>query len=170
MLSLSVFKIPPEGLDINQPLEPQELHLDGEADFELHSGGSVDCHIDRGADDTVHVRGHLDAELGLRCGRCLDPFRLPVHHEMDLFYLPRAETPTEQEEDVALSGRDLVVAYYDGEHIDLGELIREQFVLSLPMKKICKDGCAGLCPSCGANHNRTSCECPGEADEVDPRL
>ncbi len=170
LLTVDIAKIPPEGLDIAEALNAGELHLEGEGDFELHVGGSVDCHVDRGNDNAIHVRGRVEAELGLSCGRCLEPFDLPVRQEVDLFYLPRGETATEQEEDVALSDHDLVVAYYEGEQLDLGEVIREQFVLALPMKRICKEACAGLCPTCGANHNRTSCECPTEVNEVDPRL
>jgi len=170
MLIVDVAKIPPEGLDINQALDPAELHLEGESDFELRGDGSVSCHVDRGDDETVHVRGHVDAELGLQCGRCLESFGLQVHHDLDLFYLSRGETPAEQEEDVALSDHDLVVAYYEGQQLDLGELIREQIVLTLPMKRVCKEDCAGLCPSCGINHNRSSCECPKPADEIDPRF
>ena len=170
MLIVDVAKIPPEGLDINQALEPGELHLEGEGDFELRGDGSVSCHVERGDDDTVHVRGRLRAELGLQCGRCLEAYSLPVEHEVDLFYLPQGETPAEQEEDVALSDHDLVVAYYQGQQLDLGELIREQLVLTLPMKRVCKQSCAGLCPSCGVNHNRSSCECAEEADGGDPRF
>ena len=37
--------------------------------------------------------------------------------------------------------------------IDLGELMREQFYLALPMKPLCRDDCRGLCPECGTNLN-----------------
>jgi uncharacterized protein len=52
--------------------------------------------------------------------------------------------------------------------LDLGELLREQFLLALPMKPLCDDGCRGLCPECGANLNRTPCGCAPTWE--DPRL
>jgi len=37
--------------------------------------------------------------------------------------------------------------------------MHEQFVLSLPMKPLCSEGCKGLCPVCGTNLNRNTCDC-----------
>jgi uncharacterized protein len=63
---------------------------------------------------------------------------------------------------------DLGVAFYDGDAIDLGQLVREQFYLSLPMKPLCRQDCAGLCPECGTNLNVSRCEC--EHRWIDPRM
>jgi uncharacterized protein len=46
--------------------------------------------------------------------------------------------------------------------------MREQFYLAVPMKPLCRDDCAGLCPSCGTNLNRGSCGCT--RDWEDPRF
>jgi len=51
--------------------------------------------------------------------------------------------------------------------IDLGEDVRQFLILSLPLKILCREDCAGLCPVCGANRNRSSCSCTTE--EGDPR-
>lgn len=59
-------------------------------------------------------------------------------------------------------------AYYAGDAIDLGEMMREQFYLALPMKPLCGEGCQGLCPVCGRNRNRETCHC--ESTWVDPRF
>ena len=63
---------------------------------------------------------------------------------------------------------DLSTAFYRDETIDLGELVREQFYLVLPMKPLCTEGCRGLCPQCGTNLNRGACDCRGVWQ--DPRL
>ena len=59
-------------------------------------------------------------------------------------------------------------AFYTGDAIDLGELMREQFYLALPMKPLCGEDCQGLCPVCGKNRNRETCAC--ESTWVDPRF
>jgi uncharacterized protein len=171
MLIIHVSQIPPEGLPVNVDLVPSEVHLAGERDFELRPGGTLRSHVERGDDDSVHLRGHLTARLGLECGRCLEPFEMPVDQELDLFYLPhRAAGGTEEEEeDVELSDRDMVVAFYRGDQLDLGQMVREQFFLTLPMKRVCRVDCAGLCPTCGINRNQARCDCPAEA-AADPRL
>ncbi len=55
----------------------------------------------------------------------------------------------------------------DSMHFNLDELIREDILLSLPTKILCRDDCKGLCPYCGANLNEKQCGCK---KPVDPRL
>ena len=50
-------------------------------------------------------------------------------------------------------------AFYENDEIDLGQLMQEQFYLALPMKPLCKDDCKGLCPNCGTNLNKATCDC-----------
>jgi uncharacterized protein len=161
MLVIEISSIPAEGLEVHEQLKPGEVHLEGEESFTLLEGGRLDCRLDRGDDQSVHVRGRLSAKLELECGRCLEAFPFDVDQDLDLFYLPhRAEDGEEEEDEVELADRDMVVAYYQGERLDLGEMIREQFFLGIPMKRLCREGCAGICPTCGANRNARPCQCP----------
>jgi uncharacterized protein len=161
VLVINVSRIPPEGLEIEESLQPGEVHLEGEDSFNLAPGGRLECRLERGEEDTVHVRGRLSARLGLQCGRCLEAFVLPVEQDLDLFYLRRgAEHEGEEEDEVELADRDMVIAYHDGDELDLGEMVREQFFLAVPLKRLCREECRGLCPTCGANRNDDRCECP----------
>jgi len=160
MLLIHLSDIPPEGLQIDTALSPGAVHLEGEESFALEGGGHLRCHLDRGDARTIHVQGELDARLRLECGRCLEPFDLAVKQPLDLFYLPGGKEQDEEEDEIELADRDMVVAYYEEDRLDLGEMIREQFFLNLPMKRLCREGCLGLCPSCGQNRNRIRCECP----------
>lgn len=167
MLVIDVSQIPQEGMSVDETLEAGEVHLEGEESFRLDAGGRLVCTVDRGDDQTVHVRGRLSARLRLECGRCLAPFAFPVDQALDLFYLVHREEQ-EEEDEVDLSERDMVVAYYRDDRLDLGEMIREQFFLTVPMKRLCREDCRGLCPSCGADRNVQGCACPPVAP--DPRL
>jgi uncharacterized protein len=161
MLVINVARIPPEGLEIKESLQPEEVHLEEEDNFTLAPGGRLECRLERGEDDSVHVRGKLSARLALQCGRCLEPFALPVEQDLDLFYLRRrSDEPGEEEDEVELADRDMVIAYYDGDELDLGEMVREQFFLAVPLKRLCREECGGICPTCGGNRNQTRCECP----------
>jgi uncharacterized protein len=121
--------------------------------------------------DSIHVRGHLSAPLRLECGRCLEPFAVGLDQDLDLFYLPHRPDDDRQEEDeVELTDRDMVVAYYKGDRLDLGEVVREQCFLSLPLKPLCREDCRGRCPSCGRNRNAESCGCPAPEEAGDARL
>ncbi|MBM4294554.1 MAG: DUF177 domain-containing protein, partial [Deltaproteobacteria bacterium] len=62
-----------------------------------------------------------------------------------------------QEEE--LTAADLDVDFISGENIDLQGIVREQIILSMPLKPLCHEDCRGLCPGCGANLNREACTC-----------
>ena len=61
-----------------------------------------------------------------------------------------------------------LVTSFDGEEIDLTELIRDTLIINEPSQVLCQDDCKGLCVQCGANQNVSPCSC--ESFVVDPRL
>jgi uncharacterized protein len=122
---------------------------------------------------TVHVRGRLDVAVETECSRCLDRHPVELGQELDLFYLPAAGPAGEggdEGEEVELGDRDVIVGYYEGEQLDLGEVVREQVILGLPLKPLCRPDCRGLCPACGANLNLSVCGCPQAEEPGDRRL
>ncbi len=171
MLVIEIPRIPPEGLDVDEALDAHNLHLEDETEFRLGTGAHLACKVDLMDGTSVHVRGRLSGSVSTACGRCLEDYELSVGQELDLFYLPRAQgRPQEQEEEVELTDREVVVGYYDGERLDLGEVLREQIVLGLPLRRLCREDCLGRCPSCGQNRNQVSCACPPAEETADPRL
>lgn len=121
---------------------------------------------DQGRKGQFQLVGRVKATLELPCSRCLEPFTLPVDAPFDLRYQPQPEPTGEAEQEV--SEDDLSTAFYENEAIDLGQMMREQFYLALPMKPLCVETCQGLCPDCGTNLNRSRCSCTREWS--DPRL
>ena len=57
MLVIEISSIPGEGLEVHEDLKPGEVHLEGDESFALLEGGRLDCRLDRGDDQSVHVRG-----------------------------------------------------------------------------------------------------------------
>jgi len=143
--------------------EPGELSLDV-ARAELKGPAEVSGRIDR-EEAQVKVRGKLAAQVALDCDRCLQPVALPIAVTFDLDYVPASEYAAEQLEE--LGSDDLPVAVFDGEAIDVDELVREQVILELPARALCREDCKGLCPVCGIDKNLKDCEC--ESHPVDPR-
>jgi uncharacterized protein len=113
-----------------------------------------------------HLTGAVETELELVCSRCLEAYARPVRAPFDLRYLPQSANTGEGEREVEED--DLTTAYYRDETIDLGDLVREQLYLALPMKPLCREDCRGLCAECGANLNLTTCGCARRWE--DPRL
>ena len=128
---------------------------------------SVRLHLDIAkSGERFRMAGRVQTVLELPCSRCLERFLWPVDAAFDLMYQPQATNRGEGE--IEVGDEDLSMAFYEGEQIDLGLLMREQFYLALPMKPLCSDDCRGLCPVCGTNLNRGTCEC--KRDWEDPRL
>lgn len=122
-----------------------------------------DIHKDK---DLFRLVGRVQTDLELPCSRCLEPFTSPVDAAFDLRYQPQSSNTGDDEREIEED--DLTTAFYQGDAIDLGQLMREQFYLSLPMKPLCTEACRGLCSMCGANVNRGECGCKREWP--DPRL
>jgi DUF177 domain-containing protein len=117
-------------------------------------------------EDRFRLVGDLSGTTELACSRCLESFRLPVASHFDLRYVPRGSNTGEGE--IEVREDDLATAFYDEGFIDLEQLVREQFYLSIPMKPLCDEACKGLCAQCGKNLNAGPCEC--RSDWEDPRL
>ena len=112
---------------------------------------------------TFHLTGRVQTTLELPCSRCLEPFTRPVDAAFDLRYQPQTANVGADEREIAED--DLSTAFYENEQIDLGQMMREQFLLSLPMKPLCSEACKGLCPVCGTNLNRSACDCKRSWDD-----
>jgi uncharacterized protein len=121
----------------------------------------------RKKDNRFQLKGHIHAPLELTCGRCTEPFAWPVDADVDLTYVPQPAA-TADPADVELTDEDLTTAYYREHVLDLGEMLREQFYLALPMRPLCSETCKGLCPHCGTNLNTATCDC--DVRWQDPRL
>lgn len=148
---------------VSQSFEPGELEADDVYRVVGPVALDMDVHKDK---DRFRLVGTLRAGLELTCSRCVEPYRWPVDVAFDLRYVPVGEMSTQDDREVA--EEDLDTSYYRDDAIDLGELMREQFYLTLPMKPLCTEGCKGLCPQCGINLNQGACACAAEWE--DPRL
>lgn len=116
--------------------------------------------------DRVLMNGHITSEAELVCSRCLKNFPYPVKINFNAEYAPYFKFTGEEEHE--LTKEELDVSFYQGDEINIGGLIKEQIILAVPMKPLCKSDCRGLCLKCGENLNEISCDCSFE--EVDPRL
>jgi uncharacterized protein len=135
-------------------------------DYRVAAPVELSMTVEKAGGDAFRVSGRAVTRFGLECGRCLEPFEMPFDATFDLRYVPQEQNAGEGEREIAED--DLTTAFYREGMLDIIDLLREQFQLALPMKPLCAEGCRGLCPDCGANLNRTQCECAPKWE--DPRL
>lgn len=111
-------------------------------------------------DHGILVQGTLNTDSKLTCSRCLSLFDCPLTLNIEEEYLPTTDI---------ISGSPLPVPDDPGAFtiderniLDLTEAMRQYVLLAIPMKPLCHQDCAGLCPTCGTNLNQASCDCPPE--------
>ena len=114
----------------------------------------------------VRLAGKISARFEMLCDRCLRPVEVPAEVEFEESFVPREDDArTEAERELLLE--DLHLSVYDGDAIEVGDLVREQLLLALPARFVCRDDCKGLCPHCGTDLNAEACDCADK--QIDPR-
>jgi uncharacterized protein len=117
---------------------------------------NVDLEINK-QPDHIRIRGSITGAVQVACHRCLSVFSRPLNEQVDIFLIPEERAP--EEEETELEADEMDYDFFDGEVIEIDELVAEQIFLSLPLKVLCSDTCRGLCPGCGANLNEEPCRC-----------
>ena len=103
----------------------------------------------------VSVKGTIKTAVELDCSRCLGKFNFPAEIEFKYVLSPADNL---KEDELELTYADLEYNYYEGDVIELDQIITEQIVLQVPVKPLCNDSCRGLCPVCGVNLNIEKCD------------
>jgi uncharacterized protein len=113
----------------------------------------------------IRVRAEYSGDFEILCARCVDPVPQQLSGSFDLLFRPSGvdDTPGEH----AITPEETEIGYYQESGLLLEDVVREQVLLSLPTRTLCKADCKGLCPRCGQNLNTATCSC-GETP-TDPR-
>ncbi len=105
----------------------------------------------------LYGQGRLQASTQIECVRCLTDFSQALATKIDdLFVYPPGQAT------------DPLLAVPETGILDLNPLLREYFLLDVPLQPVCRRDCKGLCPECGNNLNESSCTHP--VTTADPRL
>lgn len=105
----------------------------------------------------LYGQGRLIASVPGECVRCLADFDQPLAVELgELFAYPPSEAT------------DPLLAIPETGILDLTPLVRELALVAMPIQPLCREGCKGLCPECGADRNVV--RCGHRQEETDPRL
>ncbi len=165
-MRIEVDRLESEGETYAHTYGPDELSLNDEHAY-LLPGAKIEGSAERKG-SKVRLRGKISARVEAPCDRCAQLLVVPIEVEFDAPYMP-AEVLNEatEEEGVELAAPDLDLSFYPDDSIDIDELMREQVLLALPTRLLCREDCRGLCVVCGADLNTEPCGCGRE--EVDPR-
>lgn len=107
--------------------------------------------------EDIRTRAQWHGDFEIPCARCLDPVRHALVGDFDLLFRPLGADAGPAER--SLAAPDTEIGYYQGEGLVLEDVLREQVLLSLPARTLCRQDCKGLCPHCGHNRNIEPCAC-----------
>jgi uncharacterized protein len=111
----------------------------------------------------IEIRGSLAVTVEAPCDRCLETATVPVNKDFDLLYCPADHVKGGGEDEI--EGDATEIAFYEGDRLNLNDVLREVVLLALPMRLVCSEECKGICPSCGQNRNLQQCNCQAEASD-----
>jgi DUF177 domain-containing protein len=153
-------ELAPGGIDFGE-LAEQDGNL-------AASGRAEVIHEHRGPKEIVadiRFRGRFAGRFEVPCARCVEPVEIPLAAEYDLIFRPAGADSEAPER--SITAPETEIGYYQGDSLLLEDVLREQVLLALPVRTLCKADCKGLCPRCGANRNNQKCNC--EEGPADPR-
>jgi uncharacterized protein len=113
----------------------------------------------------IRLRGKFAGNFQVPCARCVEPVQIPLAGDFDLIFRPVGADAGAPER--AITAPETEIGYYQRDSLLLEDVLREQVLLSLPVRTLCKPDCKGLCPRCGQNRNTQACNC--EETPADPR-
>ena len=136
---------------------------DGDAECGFAAPLEAQCHVQPTGPDSVEINGQLSGTVILVCDRCLSsyPFKLVSPFRIKALVRDAEQDGPPLDTSVLVENEldDLNVIELDSPSVDLGGLMREQLLLTLPEKKLCRQDCAGLCPQCGTRLDEEVCTC-----------
>jgi uncharacterized protein len=160
---LSVKEMEKRKIRFDESFQPGRIDFSGEGleqSSPLLAAGLAELLPQTGGE--VRIQGRYTVEMTAECDRCLGVARFPLNESFDLFYRPMVEIAHEDE--VAITEGEAEIGFYEGEALELEDVLRERVLLALPMQRVCRETCRGICPVCGKNRNDGACDCKPDAE------
>ena len=170
-------ELPPGTIEFLDPKlkQSEPLQASGKAELVMGSLGEI------------RVTGQVKVRLQADCDRCLEPANFPVDSSFELYYRPTAEgylginannaarrgrrpeaaiaARAVRVEEKSIDAGEAEMGFYEGDGLELNDVLREFVLLALPMQRLCDENCKGICPLCGQNRNQNECRCQTTASD-----
>ena len=121
-----------EGLTVTEALDPARLSLNTD-DMKFTAPVGVNATFQK-QQDVVWVEVGVAGQTQRTCARCLEDFGRSYDNRFILDYSVKGQ-----------------------QDLDITDDVRQEILLSYPVRFLCREDCRGLCPQCGTNLNERSC-------------
>lgn len=113
--------------------------------------------------DGILVRATINLIAQQECSRCLTAVTLPLKVRIEEEFYPAVDIWTGASVPLPPGVEPSVFRISEQHMLDIEEATRQYGAMALPIQPLCREGCAGLCPDCGADRNTTVCSCAAPA-------
>lgn len=113
----------------------------------------------------IYIDIDVDFTILDNCARCLEKVEVPIEYSIKGFLVKENFDEDSFEDDDAF--------IYDGQDLNLLDIIEQTLDFKMPIRVLCDEDCEGLCQGCGANLNKEECSCSEIANDeeiIDPRF
>ncbi len=117
--------------------------LEGVVHTDAPAEGHVEFRVTRSTGGKIQVDGQVHARFSAVCARCLEPAPVAVDEPYFMVFEP-ASAAGHLPEELELNEADLSWETYSGDEIDLAIQVREQCLLAVPMRPLCREDCPGI--------------------------
>lgn len=121
---------------VSEMVSSKDLGFTNEYDLKFDEDFTVNAEIER-VSSVLIAKAEVSAKLSTVCSRCLEPLVLKWKRIFAFDF------PVDQ----------------STQFVEMNEDIRQEVLLNLPLKLLCKEECKGICPDCGSNLNLEECKC-----------
>jgi len=120
-------------------LKPEEVKLPPDIG-ELRKPVKVNVHITKDKEG-YKMKVNIEGSVELECSRCLELYEKDLSQEKTKLL----QNPPQEEGVFMLKPRELEVSFMEEpDKVDLAQLVREEIILSVPMKPLCSPDCRGV--------------------------
>ena len=133
-MKVKLSEIPHGGLTLTERFDPEQMQLQT-MDLKFAAPVAVTANFQKER-DTVVVHVETAGKLQLTCARCLAVYDESYENAFDFGYEVKGKLA-----------------------LDVTDDVRQEIMLSYPVKHLCREDCLGLCPGCGTNLNEGRCSC-----------
>ena len=135
-LKVRVREIQEEGYKSSLKIASKDLGLEDADNIQFIDPVDVEFDLEK-VSNTVLAKVKVLAKFSTICSRCLEPVESGIKENLRFNFSIEKQT----------------------DYIDLGEDIRQEMVMDIPVRILCKEDCKGLCVHCGVNLNTEKCQC-----------
>lgn len=133
---------------LNYTLTKSELNL---TDKWFNRQIFVTLSVNKGYSE-ININGKIQTIVELECDRCLSLFHQDIKSSFKIIL-------SQVDLSVVNNDENIIPISSNTNEVDITSPIRDALILSVPMKKLCRQDCKGLCPKCGVNLNIEKCKC-----------